>query len=120
MKKKIVFGLSVVAVSCAAMLGGIFSDDLKTNAIASGQGLTRNPILGFNAAQGDIFLEMHRDELATSYSKGNQDVILAHLTLTNSGGTNIEINAPRFYALADRTFSLGENVLNVRTRIPLG
>jgi hypothetical protein len=72
--------------------------------------LQRTPILGFDAVPGEIFLEFHRDEIETQLSRGERGAVLAEYSLTNSGDTGIELNDPRFYAMADKPFILSENV----------
>lgn len=112
MKKKLLLGAGVVAVSCAAMLGGIFGVSTKVDA-GPGMAFDRSPILGFSAVSGDVFLSIDRADIASRVSKGETNVVLAKYIFSNGGSTNIEVNVPRFYALADKSFTLAQNVRNV-------
>lgn len=112
MKKKLLIGAGVLVFSCIAVLGGILNGSPKV--YAGGEMVyDRSPIFGFTASAGDVYLQMNRDNIETQFSKGSTSVILAQYTLSNGGPSNIELNAPAFYALADRPFILDKNVRNI-------
>lgn len=112
MKKTISMRAGIAAVSCLAVLGGIFNVGLQAGATPE-EGLARSPILGFSAVPGDVFLEIHRDVMVHNAIKGGNDVVLAKYTMTNSGWNDIHINQPRFYAMADESFVLEQNIKDV-------
>jgi hypothetical protein len=102
-------GLGLCAVFLASAVSG-----LPPALATPEQGLARTPILGFSAVPGEVFLEMHRDEIGTQISRGQNDVVLAKYTFTNHGGKKIKVDSPRFYAMADEAFSLPQNIGNPR------
>lgn len=112
MEKTLSTRAGIAAVSCLAVLGGIFSVGLNASATPE-EGAARSPILGFSAVPGEIFLEIHRDAIDSKAIKGSDGVVLAKYTVTNSGWNDIEINQPRFYAMADESFVLEKNIENV-------
>lgn len=113
MKKGILFGFSVVLLSCAVVLAINLGAIQKTHA-SGNEDFVRTPILGFDAVRGEINLSINRDPLDNQLSSGEVNVLMAQYTFTNRGTQDIKVSYPRLYALANGPFSLERNISNMR------